>query len=225
MRIPQASNRYGFYVDAEEHELGGLNEPPNYKVAFSDLESDKWVKAINAEMQSMKNNQLGKCFSMKDLGEAAYILGIKIVRDISKRLISLSQGSIMYAVTCTRPDVAFKQNLSEYIAASETIMEVVYIRKFNDGLGNVVPTNKEPMEMLCDNTGTIAIANEPIIMKGARHYKRKYHYIRDVKLGEIILDKVHTDDNVTDSITKPMSLTKHTQYAMGIGLCPASSLM
>ena len=31
-----------------------------------------------------------KCFSMKDLGEAAYILGIKIYRDISRRLISLS---------------------------------------------------------------------------------------------------------------------------------------
>nr|GEZ72406.1 retrotransposon protein, putative, Ty1-copia subclass [Tanacetum cinerariifolium] len=107
---------------------------------------------------------LGKCFSMKDLGEAAYILGIKIYRDRSRRLIRLSQsayinkilkkcnmrnsrkgylpmevkhdlsnelcastpeevaymkkvpyasavGSIMYAVRCTRPDVAFAQNL------------------------------------------------------------------------------------------------------------------
>ncbi|GKB71170.1 retrotransposon protein, putative, ty1-copia subclass [Tanacetum coccineum] len=59
-------------------------------------------------------------FSMKDLGEATYILGIKIVR-----LIALSQsaylekilknlewktprrGSKLYAVRCTRPDVAF----------------------------------------------------------------------------------------------------------------------
>ncbi|GKD40359.1 retrotransposon protein, putative, ty1-copia subclass [Tanacetum coccineum] len=30
---------------------------------------------------------LCKCFSMKDLGEEAYILGIKIIRDRSKRLI------------------------------------------------------------------------------------------------------------------------------------------
>ena len=34
-----------------------------------------------------------KCFSMKDLGEAAYILGIKIYRDRSKRLIGLSQSA------------------------------------------------------------------------------------------------------------------------------------
>ena len=35
---------------------------------------------------------LGKCFSMKDLGEAAYILGIKIYRDRSQRLLGLSQS-------------------------------------------------------------------------------------------------------------------------------------
>ena len=36
---------------------------------------------------------LGKCFSMKDLGEAQYILGIKIYRDRSKRMIGLSQST------------------------------------------------------------------------------------------------------------------------------------
>ena len=32
-------------------------------------------------------------FSLKDLGEATYILGIKIYRDKSKRLLSLSQST------------------------------------------------------------------------------------------------------------------------------------
>ena len=36
---------------------------------------------------------LNKNFSMKDLGEAAYILGIKIYRDRSRRLIGLSQST------------------------------------------------------------------------------------------------------------------------------------
>ncbi|KAJ9545518.1 hypothetical protein OSB04_025225 [Centaurea solstitialis] len=124
-------------------------------------------------LQSVKS-WLSKCFQMKDLGEAAYILGIKIYRNRSKRLIGLSQstyidkilkkfrmdeskkgfipmqhgivlsktqcpvssqdqdkmksvpyasaiGSIMYAMLCTRPDVAYsvsvtsryQQNLGE----------------------------------------------------------------------------------------------------------------
>ena len=111
-------------------------------------------------MLEATKSSLGKSFSMKDLGEAAYILGIKIYRDRSKRLIGLSQdtyidkvlkrfnmqdskkgflpmshgvslcksqcpstpdeqekmsaipyasaiGSIMYAMLCTRPDIAY----------------------------------------------------------------------------------------------------------------------
>ncbi|GJX22650.1 retrotransposon protein, putative, ty1-copia subclass [Tanacetum coccineum] len=45
-RISQAPDRYGFYVDAEENKLGDLDEPPNYKAALSDPESDKWFDVI-----------------------------------------------------------------------------------------------------------------------------------------------------------------------------------
>ncbi|GKD36189.1 retrotransposon protein, putative, ty1-copia subclass [Tanacetum coccineum] len=196
-RMPQAQDIYGYYVDVEEYELGDLDEPPNYKLALADPESNKWLEAMNTEMQSMKDNQvwilvelppndirdisillaiatfydyeiwqmdvktaflnasrswnkrfdeeikkigftqnpdepcvylkasesnvaflvlyvddillmgnsvtmlkevkywLCKCFSMKDLGEAAYILGIKIICDRSKRLIALSQSAYL----------------------------------------------------------------------------------------------------------------------------------
>ncbi|GJR48035.1 retrotransposon protein, putative, ty1-copia subclass [Tanacetum coccineum] len=45
-------------VKVEEHSLGDLNEPTNYKAAILDPESDKWVDAMNVEMQSMKDNQV-----------------------------------------------------------------------------------------------------------------------------------------------------------------------
>jgi hypothetical protein len=43
-------------------------------------------------MEAVKSS-LRKSFSMKDLGEAMYILGIKIYRDRSKRLIGLRQDA------------------------------------------------------------------------------------------------------------------------------------
>ncbi|GJV42327.1 retrotransposon protein, putative, ty1-copia subclass [Tanacetum coccineum] len=280
-RTHRAPTRLCLNVEAEEHSLGYLNEPTIYKAAMLDPKSNKWLDAMNAEMQSMIDNKvwvlvdllpncktvgskwifkkktdmdgivhtykarlvakekyasfkdpllglmqasrsgikdllrkskfgfaqnldepcvyqkasgsnvtflilyvddiiimgnhipslqsvkdyLGKCFAMKDLGEATFILGIKIYRDRSKRLIGLGQnaymdkilkryrmdnskrghipmqerldlnktqgastpeevkrmqnvpyasavGSIMYAVRCTRPDVAFAQNIT-----------------------------------------------------------------------------------------------------------------
>ncbi|GKF36822.1 retrotransposon protein, putative, ty1-copia subclass, partial [Tanacetum coccineum] len=43
-------------------------------------------------LQGVKS-YLGKCFAMKDLGEAAYILRIKIYKDRSRRLIRLCQSA------------------------------------------------------------------------------------------------------------------------------------
>jgi Reverse transcriptase (RNA-dependent DNA polymerase) len=42
-------------------------------------------------LDSMKSS-LSRVFSMKDLGEATYILGIRIFHERSKRLIGLSQS-------------------------------------------------------------------------------------------------------------------------------------
>ncbi|GKE24086.1 putative RNA-directed DNA polymerase, partial [Tanacetum coccineum] len=229
----------------------------------------------------------GKCFAMKDLGEAAYILGIKIYQDISRRLIGLSQNAyidkilkrfkkdaskrgslpmqpnvdlsfIMYAVRCTRPDLAFSHNLTsryqqnsgesywiaiknilkclrntkdmfhvyggdsstelsvtcytntgwetnrddlrsqtgyvivmnggavdcksskqstttmsstkaEYIVVSKAAIEAIWIRKFIYRLG-VVPNNDQPMDIYCDNTGSITIADEPGVQNGTKHF-------------------------------------------------------
>ncbi|GJY70542.1 putative reverse transcriptase domain-containing protein [Tanacetum coccineum] len=47
----------------------------------------------NVTMLKDVKSWLCKCFSMKDLGEATYILGIKITRDRFKRLIALSQSA------------------------------------------------------------------------------------------------------------------------------------
>ncbi|GJU17829.1 retrovirus-related pol polyprotein from transposon TNT 1-94 [Tanacetum coccineum] len=57
-RTRRATNRLCLNVEVEEHSLGDLGEPANYKVAMLDPESKKLVDAINAEMQSMIDNML-----------------------------------------------------------------------------------------------------------------------------------------------------------------------
>ncbi|GJZ40465.1 putative retrotransposon ty1-copia subclass protein [Tanacetum coccineum] len=39
-------------------ELGDLGKPANYKAALLDPESDKWLNAMNVEIQSMKDNEV-----------------------------------------------------------------------------------------------------------------------------------------------------------------------
>ncbi|GJR77722.1 retrotransposon protein, putative, ty1-copia subclass [Tanacetum coccineum] len=57
-RTRRLTYRMCSYIDAEEHKLGDLGEPDNYKAALLDPESDKWLNAMNVEMQSMKDNEV-----------------------------------------------------------------------------------------------------------------------------------------------------------------------
>ncbi|GJZ72487.1 retrotransposon protein, putative, ty1-copia subclass [Tanacetum coccineum] len=300
MGLKQASRSWNKRFDEEIKKIGftqNPDEPCVYlkasgsNVAFLVLYVDDILLMGNSvTMMKEVKSWLCKCFSMKDLGEAAYILGIKIICDRSKWLIALSQsaylekilkkfrmenskkrytpmmekpdyrktqgaktptkvqrmlrvhyalaiGSIMYAVKCTRPYVAFAQNLccrfqqnpseihwtamktilkylrntndmvlvyrekpedelkvscyadvsfqtdkddtksqtgyvfmfnggaidwksakqsttamsfieAEYIVAAEASMEAVWMKKFIDGLGGVMPSNKRNMEIV-----------------------------------------------------------------------------
>nr|GFB13142.1 hypothetical protein [Tanacetum cinerariifolium] len=126
---------------------------------------DILIMGNNIPMLQRVKSYIGRCYAIKDLGEVAYILGIKIYRDRSRPLIGLCQsayiekilkrycmenskresipmqeklklsksqgastpaelkrmqnvqyasavGSIMYAVRCTHPNVAFAQNVT-----------------------------------------------------------------------------------------------------------------
>ncbi|GJZ04381.1 reverse transcriptase domain-containing protein, partial [Tanacetum coccineum] len=247
-RTRHAPDRMCLNIDAEEYELGDLNEPDNYKDALLDPESGKWLNAMNVEMQSMKDNEdvksyLGRCFAMKDLEEDVYILGIKIYRDRSGRLIGLCQsayiekilksffmenskrGSVVDWKSTKQSIFATSSAEAEYIVALDASKEAVWVRKFIFGLG-VILTIEEPIKMYCDNTGAITIANESGITKSARHYHAKVYYLREViELGDVKIEKVHTDDNSADPFTKALPFPKHLVHTKNIGMLPASSLM
>nr|GEZ50951.1 hypothetical protein [Tanacetum cinerariifolium] len=289
--LKKASRQWNKRFDDEIKKFGftqNRDEPCVYlKASGSDITflilyvDDILIMGNNIPMLQSVKSYLGRCFAMKDLGEAAYILGIKIDKDRSRWLIGLC--SIMYAVSRTRPDVAFAQNVTsrfqqnpelrdscytvagyltdtddlksqtgyvfvlnggvvdwksakqsisatssiedEYIVAFDASKEAVWVRKFISRLG-MVPTIKEPISMYCDNTEAITIANESGITKGARHFRAKVHYLREViEYGDVKLEKVHTDDKLVDPFTKALAFPKHYEHIRNIRMLPASSLM
>ncbi|GJR89188.1 retrotransposon protein, putative, ty1-copia subclass [Tanacetum coccineum] len=57
-RTHRAPNRLCLNVEVEEHCLGDINEPTSYKAAMLDSESNKWIDAMNAEIQCMMDNRV-----------------------------------------------------------------------------------------------------------------------------------------------------------------------
>ena len=83
----------------------------------------------------------------------------------------------------------------------------------------VVPSALDPMVIYCDNNGSIGNAKEPRSHKNSKHIKHHFHSIREhVKDGDVKICKVHTDLNVADPLTKPLSRTKHDQAQNSMGV-------
>ena len=75
-------------------------------VAFLILYADDILLIGNdTEFLNSIKGYLDKNFSMEDLDEAAYILGIKIYRDRSRRLIGLSQSTYLDKVLKSTKDM------------------------------------------------------------------------------------------------------------------------
>ena len=100
--LKQASRSWNLRFDEAVKDFGFIkneDEPCVYKkvsgsaIVFLVLYVDD-ILLIGNDVPILQNvkSWRGNCFSMKDLGEAAYILGIKIYRDRSKMLIGLSQS-------------------------------------------------------------------------------------------------------------------------------------
>ncbi|GJT40031.1 retrotransposon protein, putative, ty1-copia subclass [Tanacetum coccineum] len=181
----------------------------DYKETFSpvaDIRAIRILISIAAFTRSMRELRV-ECYC--DAGTV-----IRVCRDDTKfrqRVFVLNGGAVDWKSSKQIP--------------LQSAMEAVWIRKFISGLG-IVPTINEPLNMYCDNSAAVHYANEPGVQKGARHYQRRYHYVREcVELGEIRILKVHTDNNLADPFTKALSNRKLTQHARGMGLRPASSFI
>nr|GEX63789.1 putative retrotransposon protein [Tanacetum cinerariifolium] len=88
-RFDEEIKRFGFAQNLDE--LCLYQKASGSNVTFLILYVDDIIIMENhiPSFQSVKT-YLGKCFTMKDLEEAAFILGIKMYQDKSKRLIGLS---------------------------------------------------------------------------------------------------------------------------------------
>nr|GEU37558.1 retrotransposon protein, putative, Ty1-copia subclass [Tanacetum cinerariifolium] len=158
---------------------------------------DILIMGNNILMLQDVKSYLGKCFAIKDLGKATYILG-NMYKDRSKWLIGLCKRAYIEKILkrfhmenskCRSISMQEKFVLSKtegpfipeevsrmqrviYASALESIMYAVRL--------GVVPSNKEQVEMYYDNSSALIIANELGVQRFAKRYRRKVHYIREV---------------------------------------------
>ncbi|GJS15996.1 ribonuclease H-like domain-containing protein [Tanacetum coccineum] len=147
----------------------------------------------------------------------------------------------MYAVRCTRPDVAFAQNITSRFQLNPGELHwttvknnLKYLRNTKDMFdaddlksqtGYVFVLNGGAVDWKSTKQ-PIAIAKDHGVTKGARHFRAKVHYLRETtRMGDVRIEKVDTYDNLADPFTKALAFLKHSKLTEKIRIIPANSLI
>lgn len=113
--------------------------------------------------------------------------------------------------------MALSTTESEYVAAAQSIKEMVWLRQLLMDFGVDVDHN---IPILCmDNQSAIKLVKNPEYHKRSKHIDVKYHFIREkFQEGVFQIQYVATDEQFGDIFTKPLSRVKFEKFRNLIGV-------
>jgi hypothetical protein len=160
--------------------------------------------AINAVkyLRSTKNAKLrlgGSNLTIKGYADAAYADNLGDRKSTTGHLITLGDGPIIWQ-TKKQPIVALSTTESEYIAATTSIMEIMWLRNFLQEL-ELLTTG--PTTLYQDNQSTIIQISKPVIHSRTRHLDVRFHFIKEQVQQDVIkIQHLPTNQMLADIFTK-----------------------
>ncbi|GJX52528.1 putative RNA-directed DNA polymerase [Tanacetum coccineum] len=101
--------------------------------------------------------------------------------------------------------VALSTTEAEYMAATKACKELLWLKRFLQELG----FKQQRYAVIYNNQSAIHLAKNSMFHKRTKHIDIRYHWIRDaIEDGMFELNKVHTDDNASDMLTKAVAREK-----------------
>ena len=140
-------------------------------------------------------------------------------RSTSGYVFVLNGGAISWA-SRKQPTVALSSTEAEYIALTQAVKEVLWLRTLFSEIG--APKHaREISQISSDNQGAIALAKNPGFHARSKHIDIQYHFIRqhtDPDTGTITLEYCPTDDMTADILTKGLARARHEKHTARMGL-------
>ncbi|KAH0972829.1 hypothetical protein GBA52_024985 [Prunus armeniaca] len=140
-------------------------------------------------------------------------------KSTSGYLITFSGGAVSWQSKLHKC-VALSTTEAEFIAATEACKEMLWMKRFLQELGQ----EQHKYILHCDSQSAIHLSKNLSFHSRSKHIDVRYHWIRDVlESKQLQLEKIHTDDNSSDMMTKSLPKDKYEFCRGAAGLLEPST--
>ncbi|GKF29956.1 hypothetical protein Tco_0096298 [Tanacetum coccineum] len=96
--------------------------------------------------------------------------------------------------------LAISTTEAEYVSAEKACQQALWMKQTLVDYDIVL----DDIPILCDNKGAIDLSKNPVLHSCTRHIEIRHHFLRNnVQKGNISTEKVSSEDNIDDILTKP----------------------
>ncbi|GKD32151.1 retrovirus-related pol polyprotein from transposon TNT 1-94 [Tanacetum coccineum] len=162
------------------------------------------VKRILRYIKGTSNVAL--CFGESDLIVKGYIDSdyagdLDGSKSTTRYVFTLCGGSVSWVLKL-QSVVAMSTTEAEYVAVAQASKEAVWLKMLLEELGH----EQKKITLFCDNQSALYLARNPAFHSKTKHIRVQYHFAREkVKEGTVDMQKIYTDDNVADYLTKAIN--------------------
>jgi hypothetical protein len=130
--------------------------------------------------------------------------------------VFLSNGGAITWGSKKQTTIALSSTEAEYVALSEASREATWLRHLYGELGFI---QREPILLLGDNDGSIAMAKNPQFHRRTKHVDIRWHWVRElVNDGLINITDCRDPDQTADIMTKQIPRPKFARHVTELGL-------
>ncbi|KAL4271204.1 hypothetical protein GQ457_13G028940 [Hibiscus cannabinus] len=129
-------------------------------------------------------------------------------------VFTITGGAVSW-VSKLQSVVAMSTTEAEYVAATQASKEAMWLKMLLEELGH----KQEYVSLFCDSQSALHLARNPAFHSRTKHIRVQYHFIREkVEEGTVDMQKIHTNDNIADFMTKAINTDKCVWCRSSCGL-------
>ncbi|GJY23554.1 retrovirus-related pol polyprotein from transposon TNT 1-94 [Tanacetum coccineum] len=111
--------------------------------------------------------------------------------------------------------LAISTTEAKYVSAGKACQQALWMKQALIDYG----IRLDNIPIMCDNKGAIDLSKNPVQHSQTKHIEIRHHFLRDnVQKGNISLEKVSSEDNIADILTKPLKREPFNYLRLGLGM-------